>query len=78
VTSYPELAADSTALLARILQFYQIDFDPAWISTRAPEIGKWNYRAGQKTDWRDSFAPALLDRATTLIAERERNRFDWK
>ncbi|HVT51376.1 MAG TPA: sulfotransferase domain-containing protein [Dongiaceae bacterium] len=78
ITTYPELAADSVALLARILKFYQIDFEPDWISRRAPEVGKWNYRAGQKADWRDAYTPVLLDRATALIAERERNRFDWR
>jgi hypothetical protein len=78
ITTYPELAADSAALLERILKFYQIDFQPDWISRRAPEVGKWNYRAGEKADWREAYTPALLDRATSLISARERDRFDWK
>lgn len=77
VTTYPELVADSEALQQRILKFQQIDVEPSWIRRQAPEVGKWNYRAGSNSDWRKVYSPALLDLATSLIPERERARFDW-
>jgi hypothetical protein len=77
ITQHAELAADSQALLARILRFYEIDFEPDWINTRTPQVGKWNYRAGSKENWRDAYPPALLDRATSMIETRERERFGW-
>jgi hypothetical protein len=77
VTNYTDLASDGRALLSRILDFYQIKYQPDWIKLPKPETGKWNYRAGKTVDWRDAYPPALLERATSMIAERERNHFGW-
>jgi hypothetical protein len=77
LTRYEELSGDSEALLKRILTFYGIDFQPEWIYRQDPKVGKWNYRAGKKENWRDAYSPELLDRATSLIKPRERERFGW-
>lgn len=76
VTTFDELAADGRKILERILDFYRIDYDPKWIKVDPPVPGKKHYRVGG-ADWRSAYTPDLLDRATAMISERERQRFGW-
>jgi Sulfotransferase domain len=77
LTRYEDLSGDSDALLMRILAFYGIDCPQEWLYRQDPKVGKWNYRAGTKEDWRAAYSPELLARASAMIAPRERERFGW-
>jgi hypothetical protein len=76
VTTFDELAADGRKILERILDFYEIDYDPQWIKVAPPVPGKRHYRTGG-ADWRSTYTPELLERATAMVSERERERFGW-
>ncbi len=77
VTEYAELVEDASKLVRRILDFYAIEADPAWLQLRKPKPGRWKFRVGATRDWREDYSPAVLDRATAAIPERWRDRFRW-
>jgi hypothetical protein len=78
ITDYQEFARDNRAFIIKVLGFYEIPFQPNWLSLPAVRVGKNNIRTEPGTALSDSMPNELLDLADSLVPKALHEKFSWE
>lgn len=87
VTDYRALCEDARGLVVRILEFYEIDYAPDWISMPVVRVGKNNiYTLPESIEqpvevahpaWAEAMSAETLQAANALVPAALIDRFGW-
>lgn len=78
VTDYEEFADDNRGFICKILEFYEIPFQPDWLSMPVTRIGKNNIRSKPGSNIRNQIPADLFDLADSLTPRSLCKRFSWE
>jgi len=78
MTTYEELKENSAALVRKILDFYEIEYQEKWLVIPPPEPGKAHFRKGDPQEWHRVTSSDQAERAWSHISPDLIERFGWE